>query len=404
MSTEVALRSAASMAEKIEYCKLMSDSGLLPDSYRRQPANVLYAVEYGETLGISAMAAINGVHVIKGKPTASAGLISALVRRAGHKLRVGYIAATMTGWAEIVRSDDPGYTFRSEWDLRRAELADLCKVQNGMPVAVSSKGEILPWQKFFPSMVKARAITEVSRDACEEVLFGLHYTPEELGAQVDEDGMPFVVQAAAEFATPPQQPVDRRDQVVASAGQHRPQMTRTHTSAPVADQWSTPAPAAEPIADAEIVPEEPAQPAESTQDQHIAIGALFARKYGLTRREHKLAVISQTAGPIGSTKDLSWHQARGCIGWLEQMDDWAPGEPEQAAIEQFKADIRAAAHMEALERVGKRINAIRADGPLSEVGLCHVRLAWMDRRAELPKPEPVVEAEQVPADAEMAGV
>jgi hypothetical protein len=37
-------------------------------------------------------------------------------------------------------------------------------------------------------MLKARAITQCARDACEEALFGLHYTPEELGADVDEDG------------------------------------------------------------------------------------------------------------------------------------------------------------------------------------------------------------------------
>jgi hypothetical protein len=36
-------------------------------------------------------------------------------------------------------------------------------------------------------MLKARAISEVSREACEEALAGVHYTPEELGAVVDED-------------------------------------------------------------------------------------------------------------------------------------------------------------------------------------------------------------------------
>src|SRR6185312_3022660 len=39
------------------------------------------------------------------------------------------------------------------------------------------------------SMLKSRAITQCARDACEEALFGLHYTPEELGAEVDEDGV-----------------------------------------------------------------------------------------------------------------------------------------------------------------------------------------------------------------------
>ena len=52
-------------------------------------------------------------------------------------------------------------------------------------------------------MLKSRAITQCARDACEEVLFGLHYTPEELGADVDEDGV--VVDEAA------QRPADRSD-------------------------------------------------------------------------------------------------------------------------------------------------------------------------------------------------
>ena len=45
-------------------------------------------------------------------------------------------------------------------------------------------------------MLKSRAITQCARDACEEALFGLHYTPEELGAEVDEG---LVVQVEAAF-------------------------------------------------------------------------------------------------------------------------------------------------------------------------------------------------------------
>ena len=188
--TEVAVRrpQANVLPAKIQYARALADSGLLPESYRRQPANVLWAMEFAEMLHLPPMVAMTGVHVIEGKPTASAGLISALVRRAGHKLRVGYDASKMTGWAEVVRSDDPDFTYRSEWDLDRAVTAELCTVKDGKPHAVDSKGRSKPWRKFFPSMTKARAITEVARDACEEVLFGLHYTPEELGAEVDEDG------------------------------------------------------------------------------------------------------------------------------------------------------------------------------------------------------------------------
>ena len=157
---------------KIAYARALAESGLLPDSYRRQPANILWAVEYGEMLGLSTMAAITGVHVLKGKPTASAGLISALVRRAGHKLRVRGDAQSAT--CQIIRSDDPKYTFEVTFTLDDAKTAELLDKDN--------------WKHFGPSMLKARAITQCARDACEEALFGLHYTPEELGANVDEDG------------------------------------------------------------------------------------------------------------------------------------------------------------------------------------------------------------------------
>jgi hypothetical protein len=182
--SEIAVRrpqsAAAAIPAKLAYAQELANSGLLPAAYRRNPANVLWAVEYGEMLGLPPMAAMTGVHVIEGKPGASAGLISALVRRGGHKLRVWGTSKSAT--CEIVRSDDPDHTFSVTWTLR--------KEADGNPSAEEAKllGKDI-WQKYPASMLKSRAITQCARDACEEVLFGLHYTPEELGAEVDEDGV-----------------------------------------------------------------------------------------------------------------------------------------------------------------------------------------------------------------------
>jgi len=170
----VQFKSRDSMPAKLQYAKALADSGLLPQAFRARPANVLYAVEYGEMLGLPPMAAITGIHVIEGKPTASAGLISALVRRAGHKLRVQGDDQSAT--CQIIRADDPGYTFEVTFTIEDARAAKL----TGKDV----------WQKYGTSMLKARAITQCARDACEEALYGLHYTPEELGADVDGDGEP----------------------------------------------------------------------------------------------------------------------------------------------------------------------------------------------------------------------
>jgi hypothetical protein len=163
---------AVTLRASMDYAHALAQSNLLPAQYRLKPANVLWALEYGRTIGLTPMAAITGVHVIEGKPTASAGLISGLVRRAGHRLRVR--GDDTKAVVEIVRSDDPEYTFRTEWTLERARTAGLTNKS--------------VWKQYPAAMLKARAVAECARDACEEVLFGLHYTPEELGAEVNEDG------------------------------------------------------------------------------------------------------------------------------------------------------------------------------------------------------------------------
>ena len=171
---------AAALPAKVQYAKALADSGLLPKQYQNWPANVLWAMEYGEMLGLSPMAAITGVHVIEGKPSASAGLISALVRRAGHKLRVTGDSKKAT--CQIVRADDPDFTFEVTWTLKRNSDDNPSAEEAGL----LNKST---WKNYPAAMLKSRAITQCARDACEEALFGLHYTPEELGAEVDDDGV-----------------------------------------------------------------------------------------------------------------------------------------------------------------------------------------------------------------------
>lgn len=167
MSTELQVTSADTLHTKMEYAKALAASSLLPQSYAKQPANVLVAIEYGEALGLAPMVAIQQIAVIQGKPTMSAQLMGALVRQAGHRLRVSVDESSKSVIAELTRSDDPDFTFRSVWDMARAQTAGL-----------TGKGG--SWKNFPLAMLKARAITEVCRDGCPEVLAGVAYTPDEL--------------------------------------------------------------------------------------------------------------------------------------------------------------------------------------------------------------------------------
>ena len=169
----------SAMQDKLEYCQQMAKGNLLPKQYFQNPGNLLIAIEYGEALSLPTIVAIQQVHIIEGKVSASSALISSLVRRAGHKLRVDGDSKAAT--CKITRCDDTEpyvVTFTIE-DARTAGLT-------GKDV----------WKKYPREMLKARAITACARDACQEALNGLCYTPEELGATVSVDGEPVVVSQA----------------------------------------------------------------------------------------------------------------------------------------------------------------------------------------------------------------
>lgn len=151
--------------QQINYAKAMAVSNLLPVAYQYHPENVLVALEQGRALGIAPIQAMNQINVIKGKPALSADLIAALVRRAGHRLRVEgddtYAQAT------IIRADDPDYIPKPiRWDMERAKRAGLL----GNP----------SWKKYPAAMLRARAISEAARAWANDALYGFIYTPEEL--------------------------------------------------------------------------------------------------------------------------------------------------------------------------------------------------------------------------------
>lgn len=170
------------------FCQSLADTPLLPDAYRRNPASVLWAMEYGRALGLDVVTTINTIHVIKGKPTQSADLMLSRAREAGHKVRIRQEPGSCT--ASIWRSDDPEFENSVTWTYDDAVTASLCEMRNGRPYSRSQKGEKQNWEKYPRAMLRARAISECVRTACPEVLHGAIYTPEELGARVDAEGLP----------------------------------------------------------------------------------------------------------------------------------------------------------------------------------------------------------------------
>lgn len=178
---------ASGIGNKVEYAQTLAHSNLLPKHFQNNPANLLYAIEFAEALGMKPIHAITSVHVINGKPSASADLIGTMVRRAGHKLRVA--GDDTYAEAVLVRADDPDFEFRARWDMDKARRANL---------------NTATWKAYPGAMLRARAITEVARAGAPDALHGIQHSTEELQSlgEVDNSSAP----SAADRLRAAQQP------------------------------------------------------------------------------------------------------------------------------------------------------------------------------------------------------
>lgn len=167
MTTELATTTHQGLQAQMDYARAVQTAGLLPTAYRGKPADILIAIGLGESMGLSPVESLYRIDVIQGKPTASAELIAANVRKAGHKLRVKLDEATTTATATIIRADDPDFEHVVVRDLGWAKQMGLTGKDN--------------YAKQPLTMLQHRAVTAVARMACPEALYGVAYTPDEMG-------------------------------------------------------------------------------------------------------------------------------------------------------------------------------------------------------------------------------
>lgn len=154
------------LRDQMAYAQTLAQGSLVPQSYRGNPANILVAMGLGQSMGLSPAESLYRINVIQGKPTASAELIAAQVRKAGHKLRIVKDEATQSVTATIVRRDDPDYPISETRDAAWAQRMGLSGKDN--------------YRKQPMTMLTWRAITAVAREACPEALYGVAYTPDEM--------------------------------------------------------------------------------------------------------------------------------------------------------------------------------------------------------------------------------
>lgn len=197
-TTELALSGTIirSMDDVERAANMMAKSGFFQDASQAGQAAV--KVMAGQEIGIGPFASMVGIHIIKGRPAIGANIMAAKVKASG---KYDYIVTEMTDKACRLTFTQHGKEIgRSEFTIEDAKKAG---TQN--------------LDKYPRNMLFARAMSNGVKWYTPDVFLGVTvYTPEEMGAQVNEDGDVITVvaqQSTPKQTTPPQPAQNEPDEI-----------------------------------------------------------------------------------------------------------------------------------------------------------------------------------------------
>lgn len=182
-------RTPLSRRDPVALAKHFFDSGFFPDL--KSMSQAVVKIVAGEELGLGPMTSMQGFHIIKGKPAMSANLLGVKAKQSG---RYNFRPVEVDDkHAKIIWFEGAEKIGHSEFTIEQAEKAKLLTKDSG-------------WEKYPEDLLFARALSRGVRRFCPEVTAGVPaYTPEELGAEVDQQGEPLYVEATVEEVPAPEQ-------------------------------------------------------------------------------------------------------------------------------------------------------------------------------------------------------
>lgn len=200
---------------------VLAKTELVPKALQGKPESIMLIGLWGLEHGVPFVTAVQDVHVIENRPSPSAQLRLALIRRAGHEvqfLETTPDKAVIRGRRREYRSDPGGWVtveytidmarqaglldeWVEQWEDRHKQTwtigddqgrRDLTSAPEWVHKAIDagktrSKDN---WRKYPADMLRARAASVLARMEFSDVMAGLgvtDHTPEELGLDVGQD-------------------------------------------------------------------------------------------------------------------------------------------------------------------------------------------------------------------------
>jgi hypothetical protein len=159
----------------------LAQSGLVPDAIRGKPADVFLIIMAGLDLGLRPMQALQGIYVVKGRPSLSAEMMRGLLARDGH----GFGVVVLTENECTVKGRRAGET---EWH------------EASFTIAQATRAKLLSnsnWQTYPEDMLLARATARLCRRFFPDVIGGLQAAEDLLDlAQAEQPTGTMAAQAA----------------------------------------------------------------------------------------------------------------------------------------------------------------------------------------------------------------
>lgn len=162
-----------------EQAQMVVRTGLLPAAIKTPEQAIAVGLK-GREMGIPFMHATAHIHIVQGKPTMSAELMLALIYKNCPGAVINYLESN----TEIctIEAARPGHkTSTFSYTMKEAQLAGLTGKSS--------------WKQYPAAMLRARTVAIVARAVFPDAIMGVSYTPEEMGAEVQEDGELIVVQS-----------------------------------------------------------------------------------------------------------------------------------------------------------------------------------------------------------------
>jgi hypothetical protein len=175
----------------LQLAKLIADSELAPKDYRGKPGNVLIAVQMGQEVGLSPMAAIQSIAVINGKPSLYGDVGKAILLSNGLTIDeddIETIKKTGIARCKITRKGHP--PCERTFSIENAKIASLW-------------GKAGPWTQYPERQLAWRAFWFSARDVASDLLKGLS------GLEEVQDFQPEIDVTPAKTADTPSEPAAR---------------------------------------------------------------------------------------------------------------------------------------------------------------------------------------------------